>query len=420
MRFKPWLIVLVICITMLLILGATKFFQIKAAIEFGESFPEASETVEAQTTSLTDWQATIAVIGTLRAPQEIELRTETAGTIAQVGFASGSAVTAEQRLLQLDISEEQARLQAVTAQIELARQNVERISGLTNKSAVSKQQSDNVASQLAVAQAEAASVSEMIANKTVTAPFSGLTGLHDFEVGEYLPANTLITKLVGKTDTLWVDFSLPQQYARFKSGTKITLRAPGFDNAGLQAEVIAVEPAISEQARDLKARALLDNRNSALKPGGVINAQVPVGQVQSVFRLPSTAIRADAFGTFVFALKKDDKQQLRAVKRPVSVAAREGDFAVILGRLDVGELIATKGSFKLREGLLVNRAPSSDTHINAQGSQQTSSAEISIEQDSESSARPVSDPTPAPTATQSPNDLVDDADIVEEGIDNVE
>ncbi len=42
---KRWLVVVAVCLSVFLILALVKFLQIRAAIAFGESFPEPSETV---------------------------------------------------------------------------------------------------------------------------------------------------------------------------------------------------------------------------------------------------------------------------------------------------------------------------------------------------------------------------------------
>ena len=361
MRTKRWITVAGICLGLVLILGFIKFMQIRAAIAFGESFPEPSETVEIRIVEFSQWQPRISVIGEARASREVALRNEVEGIVAKIGFVSGGEVKQGDILLQLDISEEQAQLEAIQPQIELARQNVKRISGLADKSAVSRQQADNFNSQLAISRAQAASVKEVIANKTVVAPFSGTAGLHDFEIGEYLSANTLITNLVGDLDTLWIDFSLPQRYAGLKTGTPVSVRAPDVTDIELKAEVVAVEPNISSVSRNLRARATLIDPERRIKPGTIVRVFTPVDESERVVRLPSTAVRTDTLGSYVFLLNKDAQQDWRAQRRPVTVRAREEGFTIISDGLTPGEVVATTGSFKLSEGLLVYQSKERQT-----------------------------------------------------------
>ncbi|NNC98643.1 MAG: efflux RND transporter periplasmic adaptor subunit [Gammaproteobacteria bacterium] len=364
MRLKRWAIVVGLCIGMVAVLGFIKFTQIRAAIAFGESFPEPSETVETLEARFSDWQARISVVGEVRASRELVLRTEVEGIIAKIGFTSGARVQAGDLLIQLDISEEQARLKAIKPEIELARENARRISGLSNNSAISRQQADQIKAQLSIAKAQEVSVMETIANKAVVAPFSGFVGLHDFEVGEFLAANTVITTLVGDLQTLWVDFSLPQKYAQLTVGTIVSVRAPDISDAVLQATVLAVEPNISADSRNLKVRAVLGNPDLTMKPGSFVQVSAPIGNSRQVIRLPSAAVRVDTFGAYVFRLAKDDAGKWRASRRPVTVITKEGDESIVSEGIEVGDVIATVGSFKLREGILVNqsnRQESTDT-----------------------------------------------------------
>lgn len=353
MRLKRWLVVVAICFGMVVVFGFIKFMQIRAAIAFGESFPEPSETVETQVTEASDWQARVSVVGELKASRALSLRNEVEGIVRTVGFVAGAKVKAGDVLLQLDISEEQARLAAIEPEIELARLDVERLSGLASKKAVSRQEADRAAAQLAIAKAQAASVKEVIANKTIIAPFDGVTGLHDLDAGEFLPANTLITNLVGNLETLWVDFSLPQRNADLVAGTGVLVTSPDNNGTIVTARVEAVEPLISKESRNLKARAMLSNSASTLKPGTFVRVSVPIGDTRSVIRVSSKAVRINTFGSFVFVLNKDDKNQWRASRRPVTVIAKDGSDSIIADGLQTGETVATTGSFKLREGLLV-------------------------------------------------------------------
>ena len=369
MRLKPWIAVTAFCFGLIVLLGFIKFMQIRAAIAFGESFPEPSETVEVQKAAFSEWQAKISVIGEVRASRELLLRNEVEGVIAKIGFVSGAQVKAGDVLVQLDTGEEQARLKAIAPQIKLARLDVERLSGLVNKQAVSQQEADRVAAQLAVAEGQAASVRETIANKTIVAPFDGFAGLHDFELGEFVPANTMITKLVGDLDTLWVDFSLPQKYSNLSTGTQVLLEADEFGSGQLTAAVYALESSISAESRSLKARAVFANKNRLIKPGAIVKVLAPVGDLRKIIRLPNTAVRMDAFGAYVFALKNDDNNQLRAHRKPVTVTAKEGYESIIIKGLEPGEVIATTGSFKLRPGLLVYQSKDQDQiGVSPQGS----------------------------------------------------
>ena len=55
--------------------------QIKAAIAFGESFPEPSETVRSIITEQSQWQSNINVMGEIVATRSLDVRNELAGIV---------------------------------------------------------------------------------------------------------------------------------------------------------------------------------------------------------------------------------------------------------------------------------------------------------------------------------------------------
>jgi membrane fusion protein (multidrug efflux system) len=394
---KRWLAVVAICLSIFLILALIKFFQIRAAIAFGESFPEPSETVEFQSIAYSTWQPKVTVSGEIRAPREVELRNEVAGMIAKIGFASGASLKKGNLLVQLDIAEEQAKLSALKPQIQLAKQDFERLSGIKNKQAISQQLIDQARSQLGVVRGQAASINESISNKTIIAPFDAISGLHDFEVGEYIAAETLIARLVGNTEVLWVDFKLPQQHAKIVVGENITVTAPELFAGQRSGQVSVIEPAFSRDTRSLGVRAVIANADKAITPGYFVTVSAPTGLEQTVIRLPSTAVRFNSFGSYVFLLEQN-LAQWRAKKKPVTVLAKDQYQTVLKADLLEGALVATIGAYKLREGLLVNLSGDNKVSYETQKADQKSTVNnqsIAIETVSQNSPKEPNSPNPS-------------------------
>lgn len=389
MRLKRWLFTAAMCLCLVVLLGAVKFFQIRAAIAFGESFPEPSETVVAKQIEPELWQATINVVGTARAQQELSIRNELGGRIESVAFASGAQVQRGDLLVQLDISSEQAELDAIVPEVARLQADAKRYAGLKDTRAASRQQVEQVNADLAVAKARANNIRAAIIKKTIIAPFNGRTGLHLLEPGEFLAANSMVTHLVGDTSTLRVDFSMPQRYSNLNVGTPIIVSDDQLNNMSFDAIVSAVEPNISMSTRTISARAQLNNANLLLKPGSMLNVEVPIGQPQTVFILPSTAVRKDTFGDFVFILERDKNKALRAKRQPVNVIKQEGRQTIISSGLSLGVLVATKGAFKLREGLLTYQA---ETGAEALEDVQEPEPTEPLDSESEQSASILSEP----------------------------
>jgi membrane fusion protein (multidrug efflux system) len=330
MRYRAWLAALGFCIVTFSLLGYIKFTQVSAAIAFGESFPEPSETVVAHNATLSQWQAQLQVLGEVKATRSLVIRNELAGVITHIGFSSGGKVGKGDSLLTLDSLNEQAQLDAVEAEITLAKLDLSRLAQLVQTRASSRSQVDEANAQLAVKQANARSLRATIGKKTLLAPFDGITGLHAFEVGAFIAANSLIINLIGDENKVWVDFSIPQSEYQISPDVELTT------------------------SRNLRSRAELDNQKAHLKPGTSVQVRVPIGEMKTIVRLPNTAIRYDSFGAYVYLLNQGEGGKLRAARKPVTVGAHDQKEVVVLSGLDVNDVVATVGSFKLRPGMLVN------------------------------------------------------------------
>ena len=140
MNIRRWSITVFLSIAVFCGLATFKVFEIKAAIAFGESFPEHSETVETSEVTTVTYAPSINVIGDVLAPQHIDIRNELPGKITLVNFNSGEKITEGTILIQLDISIEKANLVAANARAELSRSIYKRAKNLHKQKQITKEQ----------------------------------------------------------------------------------------------------------------------------------------------------------------------------------------------------------------------------------------------------------------------------------------
>lgn len=361
MNTRRWLVTIAICVSLFAALAAYKTLQIKSMIEFAESFPEPSETVETIIVNQQALKSQLFTLGEVVAPQTIELRNELEGRITQINFQSGSQIVQGQLLLQLDVKEEQARLQAAQARLNLAQLDRERVRQLRKNRSVSEERVDQAEAQYHIAQADIAALQATIDKKTLRAPFDASTGLHEFEVGQLIAANTLITTLVGVNDYRWVDFTLPLGKAAVDIGSKLTISQT--DGTSFDAEIIAKDSAMSASSRNRRFRARVDS--NALPHNAAVNVLIASGQSRELPVIPATAVRRDGMGDYVYVLTPEaagPDNAYRAQRRSITLLpeysnpqSRDDNSApevAVSKGLKAGELIAANGAFKLREGLL--------------------------------------------------------------------
>ena len=360
---RVWLTVISACIVIAGLLAFYKYQQIQAGIEFGRSYPEPVESVEYFVVREQLWQPETAVTGEALATRSVDLASEVAGTIVEVGFAPGAAVAAGQVLLRLDSREEQAQLAAARAEAEIARLEFTRYEKLIRSGAAAQESRDQAKARFDAAMAVVQRLLAVIDKKILRAPFPARTGLHELEPGLYIDKGTVITRLVGTGDELWIDFSLPQEQAALEMDEEI-LVSRAEQGLSRPARIVARNAFVSEMSRNVRYRALLDNRGIGIVAGALVTVRVPLGDALVATVVPVTSVRRDSFGARVFVLQPAEEGARapdRAEVRIVSLGPQQGDMVIVTNGLQPGERIAANGAFKLRDGVLVNATQSDHT-----------------------------------------------------------
>ncbi|MFT5755429.1 MAG: membrane fusion protein (multidrug efflux system) [Alteromonadaceae bacterium] len=342
-----------------MVLGGTVFglysyktsLQATAAAQ-GAMMPEPSATVNAIEVTTTDYQKTVKVSGEIQAFKFLVVNNELAGKIISLNAASGSLVKKGQVLLELDHTDEDARLIAAQATLVLNRQTLNRYIKLKKNREISEELVDQANAAVEIAKSNIAVLTAAITKKKLVAPFNAKVGIHTLEVGQYLDNNSQVLKLVGVNDITWVDFYLPQVYEELSLGSKVDLNLMDNDTI-YQAEIIAVDPQLSRQSRNLKYRAQIASSSLSLKPNTLISVTAPISERTSMITVPDLAIKRDPFGNYVFLLEADKEGAYRAKQIKVVLGDRQGNQVMILNGLTPGQLIASKGSFKLFPGMKV-------------------------------------------------------------------
>jgi membrane fusion protein (multidrug efflux system) len=354
-----WLVVVLTIAGVVSGLGYYKYSEIQSAIAAAASFPEPQEAVQSVRVRQGEWTSTARAVGTVVALRQVEIRNELAGTIVEVGFTSGAIVEAGQLLVRFDTRQEEASRAAAQAEARLARLTFERREALRSSQAVSAQDLDKAREEFEAATARVQMLEAGIDKKTILAPFRARVGLTDLQPGAYLEAATPIAMLQGVDADTYIDFSLPQDSASvLHPGVPVTLTGPQITGGAAIASIVAVDASVDGNDRALRFRALATGLGEILRPGAFVDVVAMTAPPQPALFIPLTAVRRAPFGQHVYHLV-EEQGQVRARQRIIRTGPVQGDEITVLDGLAEGDLIAAAGSFKLREGLLVQTGTAS-------------------------------------------------------------
>jgi membrane fusion protein (multidrug efflux system) len=337
-------------------LALWKVHSIEASDAGFASQPEPMESVAVAEARPIEHQPTTVAIGTVIALRSITLRNELAGTVRQVALDPGSIVEAGKVLVALDVSVEEAELQALAAQEALAESLLARTERANQSNAIAASELDRARSERDVARAQMARTRAVIEKKTLRAPFKARIGISDVHPGQYLEEGATLTTLQGVDEAEHVDFAVAQQVAAgLRAGGSVEVFAAGSDEP-IPARIVAIDARVDPTTRNAVVRARIEAAR-APSPGASVRVRVPVGPMQQAVAIPVNALRKGPEGDHVFVIAAGKDGKPRAFARPVVSGPVVGDSIVIEQGLTAGEQIAASGSFKLREAVLVAVAP---------------------------------------------------------------
>jgi membrane fusion protein (multidrug efflux system) len=374
---------LIAAILIALFLGGVAYFQLvfkpaMIADFIGKMAPPAA-TVTAEPAKTETWVARVHSIGTMVAIEGVEVAPQLGGTVMEYFFDSGQDVKQGEKLVQIDISVEEADLVSAKATLLEAELDRERKQSLVKKEAVSQAILDAAIAKRDSAAASVERIEALIAQKTITAPFTGTLGLRRVEKGQYVSPGQALVWLQA-LDPIWVDFPVPEsEVSKFKIGSKIELTVDTYPGEVFKGEVSALDARLSQDARTLMVRGTLPNADHKLLPGMFANTAVLAGEPRELVTVPRTALTYSLYGDSVWVVKEgsaeksapataateqsgaaiaadapeEGPKQLTAERRFVRVGQVEEGRIAILDGIEAGEQVITSGQLKLQPGAAI-------------------------------------------------------------------
>lgn len=356
-----------------LIIGVITFFKvktIKAGIAIGKSFAPLPTPVTTVVVEPEAWQPVISAVGTIKAVNGVDLSADLPGTVMKITFESGTEVKKGDVLLKLDTRQEEAQLHSAQAKRDFAKADLGRKKDLIDKKAIAPTEWDTAESQLRQADAAVEESRAMIERKTITAPFDGLLGIRQVNLGQYLNSGSVVTPLQS-LDPIYIEFPVPQTYLdKIATGRKVQIRAQGAGELEFTGDITAIDSKIDESTRNVKIQATIANPDRKLRPGMFASVEVLLPKEEGVLAIPSSSIHSAPYSDTIYIVQPavpdptapiDPKNpahpippgSLEVVEQVVKLGEKRGDKVRILSGVKPGDEVVTSGVFKLRPHSLI-------------------------------------------------------------------
>ena len=316
--------------------------------------------------------ATITLSGPLEPKDQVILRAQVPGTVADLRVDRGSNVSRGQRLatiraagVQSQAAGAQAGVAAAEANLAVARQRLEAARQLREAGAISdidlrsaQAGFEAASAQVAAARAQAASAGEAASYTVITAPISGTVSSRKVQEGEAVnPGGELLTIVNSRVLQLAGQISVIDA-ARVRVGQPVTFSLDAAPGQAHRGRVARIDPTADPGTRQVGVFVELQN------PGGrIIGGQFARGSIATTSTralvVPMTAVRGatpdNVAEAHVFVVENG-----RIVRRPVQIGARDeasGRIAIVNGVRE-GEKVIANPTSDIVEGTIVTIAGS--------------------------------------------------------------
>lgn len=330
-----------------------KFFRDEMIAQFlggmaPPAVPVTTETVEAVT-----WEPGIDAVGTALSARGVDLAIESGGLVREILFAANETIAEGQHLVQIDDDSEVAALVAAQAALNVAIAEANRARTLSDRGVGAANTVESADAQVESARAQLAQLQTALDRKKLIAPFAGVIGIPQVEIGQYVAAGTIYATLQDLTH-MRVDFSVPEQQIgnlALDGPVSVSTEVGGFSATG---KIIAIEPRVDANSRMVTVRAEVDNPSGELYPGQFLRVRIALAAEDGVIAVPQTAVGSTLYGDSVYVVRPGATAEELTVEQVfVTVGRRSGGRIEVIKGLAAGDQIVTSGQNRLTTGAKV-------------------------------------------------------------------
>lgn len=373
-RGRKFLIVLTLLIVLIAfagVAGMQKFIAGKKA-EAAANMPESVSEITAMQVNAQEWTPYLSAVGYVRPNQGAMLSAESSGTVTRVNVTSGQQVKKGDLLVEFDDAVEVATLKASQAQLPNAKITLDRYRNLVASNSASKAELDQAQATYNQLVANIESLKASIARRKIYAPFNGVAGIVNVNVGQYITTGTEIVRVEDQSQ-MKVRFTLPQtDVESIFVGQKVTAEVDALPGQTFPAQIVAIDPAVDRNTGLINLEAVVTEGANKLLSGMFVRLNVALPTEKGQIVVPQIAVTYTMYGETVYVLeqlsdedkslvskmaeqnpKLDVNKVYRARQVEVKTKDRNGVYAQLAKGVKAGDLIVTGGFQRLSNHALV-------------------------------------------------------------------
>ena len=284
----------------------------------------------------------INAVGSIRSNESVVVRPEISGRIVKLNFSDGQQVQKGQLLIAFDATVNQAEVQQAKAELGIARANFERTADLARQKFMSDRARDESLANVQVLEAKLALAQARLSKLEIRAPFSGVVGIRNVSIGDYVKDGTDLINLED-ISSVKVDFRVPEKYADvIRKGQALEVIVDALPGKPFRAKVDAIDPQVDSAGRSALLRGRIDNPEGRLKPGMFARVKLILAERDNALVVPEEAIVPQGGKTTVWKVVDG-----KAVRTEVKTGLRRAAKVEITQGLALNDVVVTAGQIRL-------------------------------------------------------------------------
>lgn len=286
----------------------------------------------------------VTAIGTTQADKSVTVFPRSTGMIEEIAFQPGERVEAGAVLARLDDDAETIALERAKLALADAEAKADRYKTLAGSRAIAQVDRDTAVSERSAAQLAVRDATLALDRRKIVAPFSGVVGLTNVDVGAMVSATTEIVTIDDRA-TLKLEFRVPESFAsKVALGQEVDAETPALPGETFKGEVAALGSRVEEDSRTLVVQARLDNAADRLRPGMSFKVTLRFAGEDKI-AVPALSVQWDRDGSYVWRVAGDSVDRVA-----VTIVERNADTILVSGDLAAGDSVVVEGVQRLRKG----------------------------------------------------------------------
>jgi len=339
----------------------------------------------------------VTAVGTVEAYTTISVKSLVTGELTDFFFKEGDYVKKGDKLFSIDSrtyeaalkqaeanllkdralqAQAEANLKRDTASQQYARDTAERYQGLLKDGIVSRDQTEQLASnanasaqsvdadraaidsaqaQIEADQANIGNLKVQLSYCVQYATIEGRTGNVTVKKGNIVTANSVEVLTINQVTPIYVTFAVPEaklnDIRKYMAVGKLPVFAKSQDEPGPgeTGAVTFIDNSVDTTTGTIKIKGTFENKDLKLWPGQFLNVTLRLTTMPNAVTVPNQAVQNGQDGQFIYVVNSDKKVEAR----PVTIGERVDQDLVILKGLQPGETVVTDGQLRLQPGSLV-------------------------------------------------------------------